>query len=491
MRRRYLFPAVLLGASAVWSIVGAFASTPAQSFDYLDALVVAENYALGTRWIETKIPHSEKLSDQDERLFLQILESYDAPVQTTNSRPFFVDQAKSQLEKRKCRQLKEPCPVNIRLNRTLEPTFIHGDLRLIQLRETSVVQRLSIADDELQFGSKSEQIRQLRYFLTERGWVIKSAEKISEKPVKFNPISDFKAKKLSGLNYYPRSAPWDTFWPDFPIAEIEGDLNTIKTMGANAVRIFVQHEYFSNLDTQADGLSKLRQFLDLCESRQIKVIVTLFDLRADYRVQNWGRDSVHVTTILEAIHDHPSLFAIDLKNQPDLDFEGSGEKHVQAWLEAMISSVRQDYPNTPLTIGWSDPELGARLSGKLDLISFHDYNDPKGLSSRLQSVRQQVGNKPVFITEIGHSRWSVLGEQIDSQSERLHAQLNQITDADGVFIWTLNDFDEIGSNVVGHRPWRKAQQKTFGITKAEGEWLPSAHVFRNFNQTFHSNNIGD
>lgn len=491
MRRRHLFPAMLLGASALWSMAAVSFSAPSQSYDYLDALVVDERYAHGTIWEDVDIAHAHKLSDQDELLFIKMLEAFDGPSQGNPSRPLFLDQAKSSLEQKKCQRFAEPCEIKIHLNKTIKPSLIHGDLRLVQLREMSIVQEVSLYENKIEFGAKFEESRNIRFMLTERGWVIKSVEHVANDPFELSPAESLDTGKMIGLNYYPQSAPWDQFWPEFPVADIENDLDMVTGLGANALRIFIQHDYFANLDTQKDGLTKLRRFLDLCEDREIKVIVTLFDLRADYRLQNWSRDSVHMTTILNAIHEHPALLAVDLKNQPDLDFEGAGQNLVTAWLDAMIASAQQNHSDIPLTIGWSDPSKATLLSEKLNLVSFHDYSHPSGLSSRLHAVQQNAGDKPVFVTEIGHSRWSLFGENSDKQAARLSEQLEELANADGVFVWTLHDFDDIGANIVGHRPWRKAQQKAYGILTSEGDRRPAAEALYSFNQTFLSTPKGD
>lgn len=489
MRRRYMFPAILLGACGLWATVGAFASAPPQSHDYLNALVIDENYALGTQWRDADISHAEKLTADHETLFIRLIERFDELTPVPSDRKLFLGQADAAFQVRDCGP--EECQFNVRLNRVVEPEFVHGDLRLVQLKETSIRQAITASGDNIVLGAKTEDTRQFRFMLTERGWVLKSVETIASNAHQLSHADALETEKMSGLNYYPHTAPWDDFWAEFPIAEIEQDLDTVSALGANAVRIFLQYEYFANLETREDGLSKLSQFLDMCADRDIKVIVTLFDLRGDYRLQNWSRDSIHIATILETIHKHEALLAVDLKNQPDLDFAPSGEEQVTAWLEAMIASVRQNHPDLPLTIGWSDPSHAHRLSGQVNLVSFHDYNNADGLSSRLAGIKAKIGDKPVFATEIGHSRWSLTGDKSVRQADRLKAQLNQLDRADGVFVWTLHDFDEIGSHIVGHRPWRKAQQKAYGITTQQGDWRPAAKAFYEFNQTFHSIPQGD
>lgn len=489
MRRRYAFPLVLLGATGLWSLMTSLISAPMQSYDYLDALAVDARFALGTIWEESYIAHFDTLAEADKELFIRMLEELDSPSATRINRTVFIDQADNVYRNNHCISTAESCTYNVYLNRRVRPSFIHGDLRLISLDENSLRQEVTFfpREDRLQYGAFLSESRQLRYRLTERGWVLKTSEKTSHAKLELAEATALQTPKMSGLNYYPRTAPWGEFWDVFPQADIGADLDIIKQLGANSVRIFLQHDYFANLDTQKDGLEKLRTFMEMCKGRDLKVIVTLFDLRGDYRFQNWSRDSVHVSTVLNTIGEHPALLAIDLKNQADLDFKSAGEANVLAWAEAMIASVRHAYPDVALTIGWSDAEHADRLSEQLNLISFHDYQDPRGLSKRLEKVREQAAGKPVFVTEIGHSRWRLIGEGTQAQARELGQQLEALKSADGVFVWTLHDFDHVGSNIVGHRPWRKAQQKAYGIIKADGELRPAAQNFQSFNSNFIQN----
>jgi len=66
----------------------------------------------------------------------------------------------------------------------------------------------------------------------------------------------------------------------------------------------------------------------------------------------------------------------------------------------------------------------------------------------------------------------------------LETQLKALGNSDGYFVWTLNDFAEVKSDVAGRRPWRKAQQAHFGLKRLDGSLRPAAITFREFNSTF-------
>ena len=61
-------------------------------------------------------------------------------------------------------------------------------------------------------------------------------------------------------------------------------------------------------------------------------------------------------------------------------------------------------------------------------------------------------------------------------------QLDQVSKAHGIFVWTLNDFDYVSADVVGPLPWRRAQQKHFGLMRDDGTLRPAADVLISFGE---------
>jgi hypothetical protein len=49
-----------------------------------------------------------------------------------------------------------------------------------------------------------------------------------------------------------------------------------------------------------------------------------------------------------------------------------------------------------------------------------------------------------------------------------------------VFVWTLHDFETVGREIVGPLPWRRAQQKHYGLIRADGGERPAADVLRQY-----------
>ena len=390
-----------------------------------------------------------------------------------------------------CTSKVQNCSYPLRINRQLTTAHMNKDMRVINVKERSHRIDFKFEQDssDISFQSITNETRVLRFYQTQAGWIQNVSMPIQSEVLSFSPREDkFRERfeqSYTGLNYYPASASWMDFWKTFPVADIEADLEVAKSLNVNGLRIFLTHDYFNDVKTHADGLSKLETFLDMCEAKNIQVLITLFDLRPNYAVSNWQADIAHIDKVISSVEDHNAVLAIDLKNQPDLDFENWGQGRVEGWLTVMARHIQTQYPDFAVTAGWSRAENAFRLQDVFDLITYHEYQNPKGLEARLQSVVKAAAGKPVMITELGSTTWhppfiARLGER--AQASRLKFQLSQAKSATGVFIWTLNDFDNVGKDVVGPLPWRRAQQKHFGLRRADKTLRPAAGFLKAFGQ---------
>ncbi len=278
----------------------------------------------------------------------------------------------------------------------------------------------------------------------------------------------FTLSNTKGINYYPQATPWDMYGNDFDATVIAEDFKIIKNSGLNSVRIFVPYEDFGKANVKVDKLKKLATVLDIAESKNLKVLVTLFDFYGDYSILDWTLNQRHAKTIIDHIKNHKALMGWDIKNEPNLDFESRGKDLVQAWLGKMIDLVKFNDPNHPITIGWSNTENADLLADKLDFISFHYYEDLEKLSDSYASLKSKIKNKPIVITEFGMSSydgfWNPTGHSEIDQAN-YHKTIQSIFDANEIqfMSWTLYDFVEIPKEVVGRLPWRQNAQKHFGF----------------------------
>ncbi len=277
---------------------------------------------------------------------------------------------------------------------------------------------------------------------------------------------------IQGINYYPQASPWNMFGDDFDIKIIEKDFLIIKDKGLNTVRVFIGYEDFGKAEVNLEKLNKLKQVLDKANQMKLKVIVTLFDFYGNYDVLDWTLTHRHVEHIVTSFKEHPAILAWDIKNEPNLDFESRGRTNVLAWLKEMILQVKKYDPNHLITIGWSNIESARLLANEIDFISFHYYLDLSFFEEKYLQLQQQV-DKPLVLQEFGISSnktfWIPFAPSEEKQAS-FYSDFYKIINEKEIHAmpWTLYDFTEVPSTVVGSLPWRKQQQKHFGFINKKG-----------------------
>lgn len=482
-KRSSLSLVALLKGVAFAGLITTIIHTPQSDAEYMHAHLHAASANSLMTWspVDFDLSTSDKLKIE-RSIITSEGQSSAAVLKTT-----LTGQALEQALESKCALEDESCRLILRLNRQLTPQILNRDFRILNVKDQSFRVDLDAKAESSEVVLKgiSQESRVLRFYKTQSGWMQNTSQTIETSPALLEDRKDKFVGRLNdkflGLNYYPASASWVDFWKSFPIDEIKSDFKKLQDLNVNALRVFITHDYFDNMETRADALSKLLMFLDICEKNNIKVLITLFDLRPDYTLSNWAADIKHIDSILKNISSHNAILGVDLKNQPDLDFNSWGVGWVEAWLTTMAHYIRNKYPEIAITTGWSDSEHATRLAYLFDIITYHEYKNLQGLDSRLNKIISQVGGKPVMITEIGSTVWRPpytkrFAEA--SQAERLQNQLSQTKTATGVFIWTLNDFEHVAKEVVGPLPWRQAQQRHYGLIRADDTVRPAAKVLQ-------------
>jgi len=278
--------------------------------------------------------------------------------------------------------------------------------------------------------------------------------------------------QMKGINYYPQKTPWDMFGDDFDIKVISKDFDILKEAGLNTIRIFVPYVEFGKEQVHPEKLQKLQDVLDEALSKELMVVVTLFDFYGDYSVLDWTLTHRHAEQIVGHFKDHKAILAWDVKNEPNLDFKSRGKENVTGWLTEMIHQIKQYDPNHLVTIGWSDMTSATVLQDRVDMVSFHYYLNLNDFSTSFEKLQQQI-KKPLVLQEFGLSSnkgiWSPFGPS-ESKQAVYHEQFQSLIKKYEVHYlsWTLYDFENVPSSVVGRLPWRKHKQKHFGFIDASG-----------------------
>jgi hypothetical protein len=282
---------------------------------------------------------------------------------------------------------------------------------------------------------------------------------------------------IKGINYYPKNSAWDTFGTLFNIDTIARDFNVIKKAKLNSIRVFVQYGDFGEADVKQEKLEKLKKLLDLAESKNLSVIVTLFDFYSDYTLENWTLTHRHAEKIVSTFKDHKAILAWDLKNEPNLDFENRDKDNVLNWLNHMVSVIKKFDPNHLITIGWSNSYEATQLANKVDFVSYHFYNAIEDFEKENSTLEKSV-KKPVVIQEFGvpsyNGIWNLRGYSEVEQAQ-YHKKMQALFKKNKLAFmsWTLYDFPHVPSQVAGKWPWQKIRQKKFGFIDEKGNKKPS------------------
>ncbi len=295
-------------------------------------------------------------------------------------------------------------------------------------------------------------------------------------------VYDDKPFTSKGINYYPAKFPWDKFWVNFDLELLKKDFNIIRSAGFNTVRIFIPYEQFGGPDLNPTHLDNLERLLDTAQEYDLKVIVTLFDFFLGYQTENWTLADRHVEGITSRFKTHDAIFAWDVKNEPDLDFDTAGKNEVKEWLSFILKRIKGFDPNHLLTIGWSSPEFITELHEDVDYYSFHFYRDPTELVPYLEIDY----DKPLLLEETGQHSYSAWFYPFRKTRKDQAQYLSEIT---GIIrthnisyaLWTLYDFKNIPDNVVGTLPWRKGIQENFGLIDKRNRRKKAFDLVKEFN----------
>ncbi|WP_146037971.1 hypothetical protein [Tabrizicola aquatica] len=365
------------------------------------------------------------------------------------------------------------------LETSARPTFLHLDGSLLQVEGEALSVRYALRDGALHRVEVTRDAVRTTLTNETTGWRIFGHELTASAPLPAVARTDRAVPRLFGVNYYPARTPWRRFWPEFDAAIVAADLDLVRSLGGNSVRIFLPTAAFGPDAGGQKNLDRLKLFLDLAEERQLAVVPTLFDLKPGYRPALWAEDLAYLRRVLPVLAGHPAVALVDLKNEPDLDREAHLPGQVDAWLATMIHLSRSIAPDLPLTIGWASASAAQAFAAELDAITYHDYAPVEGTAERLATVRAAAQGKPVLVTEIGASSYTfALGVpgSPTAQAGLLADRLTHLQGADGALVWTLHDFENPDPGAFGASPWTLRLQGRYGLFDPMGTRKPAAQA---------------
>ncbi len=289
---------------------------------------------------------------------------------------------------------------------------------------------------------------------------------------------------MRGINYEPRDTPFELQWAKFDERVVANDFDTIKELGLDSIRVFLPFFEFGGETPDERQFVKVERLLDLAGERDLAVVLTLFDGRADHRPVRWAADEAHLQSVITRFKDHPALVMWDVKNEPDRD-DGlyATRLQVRAWLAHMVSFIRDRDPKTPITIGWSTADAAADqgMSELVDVATFHWYLPAKDLPTAIAKVRAASVGRPVMIGEFGLPTWDTVFPGGHTELEQAAYYADVLTIArenkiDSVLAWTLHDLRR--APLESKFPWQRGPQVNLGVIRLDGTHKPAAALLR-------------
>jgi endo-1,4-beta-mannosidase len=291
-------------------------------------------------------------------------------------------------------------------------------------------------------------------------------------------------QSLREMNYYPKSDAWGGVWGNWRPAMLDADMGRIASLGANAIRVFVQPGAFGFPTPMPQYLDELGQMVSMAASHGLRVHLTLFDLWHDYADVADSRQ--WAAAILRPFYRDPRIAVVELQNEID-----PNSIMATTWAKVMLPAIRSD-SGTPVTVsvgGWDSAAPLARLvsalgSSQPDFYDLHFYGPPGDASSVFGSAEQIVGGKPLFIGETGYSTstfdLAVPGvapptAAHEAEQAAYFSAIENATRAAGLppaAPWTLYDF--VGDQYIG------PVEQHFGLYRLDGSAKPAADVIKSF-----------
>lgn len=286
--------------------------------------------------------------------------------------------------------------------------------------------------------------------------------------------------EVKGMNYYPKDYAWDRFWPNYKTSTVSTQVNTeldlAKSLGINTLRIFVPYKPNYSFD-----LTDVVNFINRASQRQMKVIVTLFDLIKSTSVPylETADSKTYLDTIINGLGSaNSAILAWDIKNELDRDYGKNdppygGTENVKNWAREMIKYIRETRGSTNLiTIGFFgeatgtscdnisntkiyDPTIAAEFTQDpdpqqnrvVDFVSMHYFLPERCFQHDLQALQTAIGDIPIVLEEFGtHTKADYSDpHDEDDQASYFNALLSisEALDIAGYLFWTFNDFSYI------------------------------------------------
>ncbi len=291
--------------------------------------------------------------------------------------------------------------------------------------------------------------------------------------------------RIKGVNYYPVRAPWRRFLMEADLAVVAKELDLIKGVGFNTLRIFLWYEALfdcpgSGAVPKPESFARLDGIIKLAAERGFQIIVTLNDLpdlTAHPLYTRPDAPEAQTAYIVSRYVNESAILAWDLRNEGDIDYVRGlfPSTVVQDWLARTAAKVRFLDPNHLITAGWND---GAQATESVvDFLSFHHWNSQDRLKQRIATLRTYT-QKPILLGEVGYSTMG--GQNEDRQGTNLQAALAQ-ANTDGLagwLVWTAFDYPTDATCWPPDCPSKDNSEHHFGLWRVDYSAKPAVEMIK-------------
>ncbi len=216
-----------------------------------------------------------------------------------------------------------------------------------------------------------------------------------------------------GLNYYPRNTPFWKFLTETEVSVVDAEMDIIQRSGFNTLRVFIRYQdmficYGNGAVPFVQNMTRLDNIIKAISEKGVKLIVVLHhDPNTSVLYSQPDYIAEQTRFIVSRYQDEPSILAWDLRDKGDLDYRNSDftPATVLSWLAEMAFIVRQSDPNHLITAGWWEDSVAT--APFVDFVSFQHYGEYEPLRQAIAILRDQVRNKPILLSAIGYSTFSL------------------------------------------------------------------------------------
>jgi len=305
-----------------------------------------------------------------------------------------------------------------------------------------------------------------------------------------------------GVNFWPREANI-LMWRRWDLDSIVEDLEKLKSIGVDSLRVFLLAEDFAypSGEVKGDALIKLTEFLDEASKRGFKVFLTL--LVGHMSGKNWPfpwdpsnevytpavthRTIRFIRRVVSRVRGHPAVECWVVSNEIRHVKTPEEPDHFRSWAESVVGAIKF-IDERPVSIGdntspTSPVFLMPENVGELvDYLSPHIYlydDDPVRHGLTYMAILEYClsTGKPTILEEFGFPT--------NLYTEESHAGFIETIlvgslalGARGALIWCAFDFPREGDEPYLWEP----HELSFGLFRSDGSPKPAAESVKRFRE---------